>query len=159
LKREEDAAVLEAVRQIASNPEESVDPLKEVCDMLEKGCAHYDWVGIYEVNGDMLILKAFTGPSETEHTSIRVGDGICGSAAKTGRTELIGDVGEDSRYIACFPSTRSEIVVPIKIDENVLGEIDIDSDKSNSFSEADKEFLEEVAISISGLLRKEDSID
>ena len=63
----------------------------------------------------------------------------------TGKTEVIPDVNADNRYLSCFISTKSEIVVPIKKDEKIIAEIDIDSDKKDAFSKDDEEFLEKVA--------------
>ncbi len=100
-----------------------------------------------------------SGPQETEHVRIRIGEGICGAAAASGKTEIVDDVEADSRYIACFPSTRSEIVVPIFAPERsgtgrdrVLGEIDIDSDEPAAFDEDDRAFLEHVARMVSARL-------
>lgn len=122
-----------------------IDAHETVCQVLEDTFEHYTWVGIYVVEGDDLVLSAWSGPEETEHTRIRIGDGICGLAAETGETEVVPDVGEREEFIACFPSTRSEIVVPIQGRDDVLGEIDIDSDILNAFDEADREMLEQVA--------------
>jgi len=85
------------------------------------------------------------GDAPTEHTKIRIGRGVCGSAAQSGKTEVVDDVSKDHRYLACFVSTRSEIVVPIKKNGAVVGEIDIDSDIANAFNESDVVFLEKVA--------------
>ena len=70
---------------------------------------------------------------------------MCGFAAKAGRTEIVSDVSRDARYLECFPTTKSEIVVPIMDGEKVLGEIDIDSGIFDAFSSLDREFLEVVA--------------
>jgi GAF domain-containing protein len=105
----------------------------------------YSWVGIYVVEGDWLVLKAWDGPRATEHVRIRVGEGVCGSAAKTGRIENVPDVSRDERYIACFPETRSEIVVPIKVRGKVVAEIDIDSDEPAAFGERDEKLLRRLA--------------
>lgn len=105
----------------------------------------YSWVGIYVVEGDWLVLKAWDGPRATEHVRIRVGEGVCGSAAKTGRIENVPDVSRDERYIACFPETRSEIVVPIKVRGRVVAEIDIDSDEPAAFGERDEKLLRRLA--------------
>jgi GAF domain-containing protein len=80
---------------------------------------------------------------------IPVGQGICGAAAATGQTEVVDDVNADERYLACFPSTSSEIVVPIAYDGRVVGEIDIDSDRPAAFGQDDRVFLERVALLIS----------
>jgi L-methionine (R)-S-oxide reductase len=105
----------------------------------------YSWVGIYRVEGQDLVLDAWAGPAATEHTRIPIGKGICGFAAKAGRTEIVSDVSKDPRYLQCFLSTKSEIVVPISRGGSVVGEIDIDSDQLDAFSSVDKEFLEAVA--------------
>jgi L-methionine (R)-S-oxide reductase len=84
-------------------------------------------------------------PKRPSTWRIPIGQGICGLAAREGRTVIVGDVNADPRYLACFPSTRSEIVVPIFKDSRVIGEIDIDSDMLYAFTEKDREFLEQVA--------------
>jgi len=101
--------------------------------------------GIYIVRGANLVLGPWKGLQATEHTKIPVGKGICGSAAKNCETEIVPNVNEDDRYLSCFVTTRSEIVVPIKKNGKVIGEIDIDSDISNAFDEKDANFLEEIA--------------
>lgn len=107
--------------------------------------AKYSWAGIYIAKGNNLILGPWKGKQATEHTKIPIGKGICGYAAKTGRTEIVSDVSSDDRYLACFVSTRSEIVVPIKKNGKIVGEIDIDSDIPNAFDSKDAVFLEKIA--------------
>jgi L-methionine (R)-S-oxide reductase len=121
------------------------DPLATAVEVLQRGFEHYSWVGIYLVEGDDLVLGPWQGPEATEHVRIPVGQGVCGAAAASGVTEIVDDVNADPRYLACFPSTRSEIVVPIARDGRVAGEIDIDSDRPAAFGEEDRAFLERVA--------------
>jgi GAF domain-containing protein len=121
------------------------DPVAAAVEVLERGSEHYSWVGIYLVEGDDLVLGPWRGPEATEHTRIPVGQGVCGAAAASGVTEIVDEVNADPRYLACFPSTRSEIVVPIAVDGRVVGEIDIDSDRPAAFGDDDREFLEQVA--------------
>ena len=109
----------------------------------------YSWVGFYIVDGQNLQLDAWSGPVATEHVQIPIGKGICGFAAKARRTEIVSDVSKDPRYLQCFPSTRSEIVVPVFQGGNVIGEIDVDSDRLDAFSSVDREFLEAVARKLS----------
>jgi GAF domain-containing protein len=139
---------LEAVERIV-NRGEADEVLRAVVDVLHDRFAHYSWVGIYLVEGGELALGPWRGPEATEHVRIPVGQGICGAAAASGRTEIVDDVNADPRYLACFPSTRSEIVVPIAFQGHVVGEIDIDSDEPAAFGEADRAFLERVATLIS----------
>jgi L-methionine (R)-S-oxide reductase len=119
--------------------------VQRVVDHLHDTVDHYSWLGIYVVDGDDLVLGPWRGPEATEHVRIPVGQGICGAAAATGETEIVDDVDSDARYLACFASTRSEIVVPIHHDGSVIGEIDIDSDEPGAFDETDRAFLERLA--------------
>jgi GAF domain-containing protein len=120
---------------------------QRVVDELHDRFGHYDWVGVYWVDADgrELVLGPWTGPEATEHTRIPMGVGICGAAAASGRTEIVEDVTTDPRYLACFASTRSEIVVPIFAEGQVVGEIDIDGSDVAAYDETDARFLEEVA--------------
>jgi len=104
-----------------------------------------NWVGIYLVKGDVLVLGPWKGKQATEHTKISIGKGVCGSAARSGKTEVVADVSKDNRYLSCFRSTRSEIVVPIIKNNKVIGEIDIDSDVPAAFDKTDERFLEKIA--------------
>jgi GAF domain-containing protein len=105
-------------------------------------------VGIYLVKGNDLHLGAWAGPAATVHTVIPIGKGVCGWAAKSGRTDIVSDVSKDTRYLECFANTKSEIVVPVHHEGKVVGEIDIDSDELNAHSSVDREFLEAVAAKI-----------
>ena len=117
---------------------------------------HYDWIGIYWVEGSDLVLGPWIGPEATEHTRIPIGVGICGAAAASGQTEIVDDVNADPRYLACFTTTRSEIVVPILHDGGVVGEIDIDGSDTSAFDQTDQRFLEEVAALLAPLRPRAD---
>lgn len=122
---------------------------ESVVKLLNSSVPSYSWVGIYVVDGTDLVLDAWSGPEATEHVRIPIGKGVCGFAAKSGKTEIVSDVGKDPRYLQCFLSTRSEIVVPISRQGTVIGEIDIDGDQLDAFSSLDREFLEAVAKKVS----------
>jgi L-methionine (R)-S-oxide reductase len=108
----------------------------------------YNWVGLYLLKGSELRLDSWKGPAPTTHTSIPLGKGICGFAAKSGRTEIVSDVSKDPRYLQCFASTRSEITVPVLHEGKIVAEIDIDGDAINAHSSVDREFLEALAAKI-----------
>jgi len=118
--------------------------MAETVTLLERERPHYNWVGIYLLEGDTLVLGPYLG-KPTPHTRIPLNQGICGAAASSGRTIIIDDVSSDPRYLACSLETRSEIVVPIARNRKILGEIDIDSDRPAAFSEEDRRLLEAVA--------------
>jgi L-methionine (R)-S-oxide reductase len=143
------SGALETVDRILNRENEADEVLRQTVEVLHDRFDHYSWVGIYLVEDDDLVLGPWKGPAATEHVRIPIGQGVCGAAAASGRTELVDDVNDDDRYLACFPSTRSEIVVPIAYEGRVVGEIDIDSDRPAAFGPEDQEFLERVALLIS----------
>ena len=140
---------LEAVDRIVNRELDPGDVLRRTVEVLHDRFDHYSWVGIYLVEGDHLVLGPWRGPEATEHVRIPIGQGICGAAAASGVTEIVDDVNADGRYLACFVSTRSEIVVPIAFEGRVVGEIDIDSDVPAAFGPDDRAFLERVALLVS----------
>lgn len=101
-------------------------------------------VYLYGLEGDTLVLRAFSG-RPTDHTRIRVGEGICGRAVATGATQVVADVGGDPDYISCSLETRSECVVLVRRTGEVVGQIDIDSDAPAAFTTADIRSLEQAA--------------
>lgn len=120
------------------------EALRQAVNVLKEGMPDYTWVGIYLLDGEELVLGPFLG-KPSPHTRIPLNQGICGAAASTRVTIIVDDVDADPRYLACSLETRSEIVVPIMNGSDVLGEIDIDSDRKGAFGAADRELLEEVA--------------
>ena len=139
---------LRAAIAAAHNPSEA---LQQVVESLHHRFDRYNWVGIYWLEGEELVLGPWTGPQATEHTRIPIGQGVCGAAARSGKTEIVADVNADPRYLACFASTRSEIVVPIFAEGRVVGEIDVDGDQPGAFDRADALFLEELGALIAPL--------
>lgn len=119
--------------------------LQEVCRFLQQSFPHYPWVGIYRLEATTLVLDAWQGAQATEHTRIPLERGICGQAARERRTVIVDDVNADPNYLACFLETRAEIVVPILLGGNVVGEVDIDGTTVKAFDASDRRFLEGVA--------------
>ncbi len=119
--------------------------LQEVCRFLRQSFSHYPWVGVYRLDGETLVLDAWEGEQATEHTRIPVSRGICGQAVREDRTVIVDDVRADPNYLACFLETRAEVVVPIRHEGRVVGEIDIDGTTVKAFDASDRRFLESVA--------------
>jgi L-methionine (R)-S-oxide reductase len=144
MNREKAKELLARVESFASSTSKPSEVRQKVVKLLNS-VPTYTWVGVYLVKGNDLRLDSWSGPAATIHTTIPIGKGVCGFAAKSGRTEIVSDVSKDSRYLQCFANTKSEIVVPIQYRGKIVGEIDIDSDELNAHSSFDREFLEAVA--------------
>jgi GAF domain-containing protein len=118
--------------------EEAVSAIAELGD-------RYDWVGIYLLERDTLILHNYLGPV-TDHERIAVGVGVCGTAVAEERNILVDDVRTLDNYLACSLETRSEIVVLIRDDAGgIFGQLDLDSDTAGAFGPADETELQIVA--------------
>ncbi len=109
------------------------------------------WVGVYFVKAEELVLGPFQGPLAC--TRIGYGKGVCGAAWKEGRIILVPDVEQFPGHIACSSLSKSEIVVPVFVDDRVRMVIDVDSDLLNHFDETDALYLKKVAGIISNLLK------
>lgn len=141
-------AIEEHIRRELSAINDPIQAMTRVVGILKERVPDYTWVGIYRCAGDELLLGPFVG-KPSPHTRIPVGRGICGAAAAQKVTILVDDVNSDPRYLACSLETQSEIVVPIMRDGEVLGEIDIDSDRRAAFGDDDRRMLESVAAMLS----------
>ena len=141
--------VIELVyNKIASRDEK----LKQICELLEENITYYNWVGFYFRNGkkEELILGPYVG-APTDHTIIPFGKGICGQVAVSNQNFVVPDVAAQDNYIACSFTVKSEIVVPLFVNGENIGQIDIDSNVLDPFTEADERFLEFVNCEIAKL--------
>lgn len=142
------------VEQLVSNRDLSVNErLLNICKLLEKNIVYYNWVGFYFKNGNKeeLILGPYVG-APTDHTVIPFGKGICGQVAVSNKNFVVPDVSAQDNYIACSISVKAEIVVPIFVNGENIGQIDIDSNTPNPFTEDDERFLEFVSSKAAMLL-------
>ena len=99
-----------------------------------------NWLGVYVLRGDELVLGPFQGKPAC--VRIPVGNGVCGAAAATLETQRVPDVHAFPGHIVCDADSRSEIVVPLIVDEKLLGVLDIDSPSLDRFSAADQAGIE-----------------
>ncbi len=104
---------------------------------------HFWWVGFYRVIDDVLVLGPFQGPLAC--TRIKRGKGVCGTAWDKAETIVVEDVNQFPGHIACSSASRSEIVVPIIKNGEVIAVLDIDSEHLKTFDSIDKKWLEKVA--------------
>jgi GAF domain-containing protein len=136
--------LLVAIKSAVAASPNANSAMKQTVQLLKDAMPHYTWVGIYLADGEELVLGPFLG-KPSPHTRIPFGRGICGAAATEKQTIIVDDVNADPRYLACSIETKSEIVVPIMNGLEVLGEIDIDSDRPAAFGASDRALLEQVA--------------
>ena len=141
------------IEQIILLKEDLEFKLQQICDLLESQVSYYDWVGFYFKNGDKeeLKLAQFTG-EETEHTIIPFGKGICGQVAVSNKNFVVQDVSKQENYISCGWKVKSEIVIPIFVNGENIGQIDIDSHTPDIFSSKDEELLEFVCKKVGVLI-------
>ena len=132
------------VEQKVSSSASGDEVLRYAVEVLKQEREHYNWVGIYMIEGDMLVLHNYIG-KPTEHTHIPIGKGVCGVAVAEGANQIVGDVTKLDNYLACSVETRAEIVVLIRRGDEILGQIDIDSDLENAFTNEDEALLSRVA--------------
>ncbi len=141
------------VTEITSNSAISRDEkLLKICELLSNSIDYYNWVGFYFANHETktLHLGPYVG-AETDHTVIPFGKGICGQVAVSNSNFVVPDVAAQDNYIACSFTVKSEIVVPLFVNGENIGQIDIDSHVLNPFTEADEKFLEFVNETIAKL--------
>lgn len=119
------------------------EKLQQLCHLLKENIDYYDWVGFYFRNGEKeeLVLGPYAGEA-TDHTVIPFGKGICGQVAVSNQNFVVPDVTAQDNYIACSITVKSEIVVPMFVNGRNIGQIDIDSNIIDAFTERDERFLE-----------------
>jgi len=127
--------------------------LKEVCELLKTSIPYYDWVGFYFKNGEKEELKI--GPyagATTDHEIIPFGKGICGQVAVSNKNFVVADVSSQDNYIACSLSVKSEIVIPLFVNNVNIGQLDIDSNTIDPFTHEDERFLEFICESVASIM-------
>ena len=141
------------ISNLISNSSSLDTTLMDVCKLLKSSISYYDWVGFYFKNGEKEELKI--GPyagAITDHTIIHFGKGICGQVAVSNENLVVPDVNSQDNYIACSLSVKSEIVVPLFVNNINIGQIDIDSNTLDPFTQEDERFLEFVCESVASIM-------
>ena len=138
--------------ETSSSFEES---LKWICNLLKKRVEKYHWVGYYmnDEKNKRLVLKCFSG-EPTSHKIIPYGKGVCGQVANKKKTIIVDDVESEENYISCNIDVKSEIVVPLFLNNIIMGQIDIDSNFPSAFNSHDELFLIEINSLVSKLLEE-----
>ena len=131
------------IKIIANSTITRDEKLLEICQLLQDNISYYNWVGFYFANHETktLHLGPYVG-AVSDHTVIPFGKGICGQFSESTANFVLPDVAAQDNYIACSLTVKSEIVVPLFVNGQNIGQIDIDSHVIDPFTEADERFLE-----------------
>ena len=116
--------------------------LSNTSALLNDNLDQINWLGFYLIENNELILGPFQGHPACVHISI--GKGVCGTAVANNQTQLVDDVNTFPGHIACDANSKSEIVVPIHVNNEIIGVLDIDAPITQRFSKGDQQGLEEI---------------
>jgi GAF domain-containing protein len=156
-KEEKYKALIPQLKSLVEGEEDVIANVANIIAALKYSLDNYFWVGVYFRWGNELVLGPFQGPVACSRMTIP--NGVCGQAADKKVTIIVPDVNVHPGHITCSSLSKSEIVLPIftkspDIDGNVIGVLDVDSDKLNSFDENDKYYLEQVCVLLSQIIDK-----
>lgn len=132
--------LLKQLTALSAGETDTIAILANASALLNQFLTEVNWVGFYLFKEDALILGPFQGLPACIH--IPYGKGVCGTAIKERKTQRIADVEKFPGHIVCDSASKSEIVVPIIIHDNIFGVLDIDSPIPNRFDEIDENYLE-----------------
>lgn len=140
-KQERYEALLPQIKAVVEDEPDLIANMANVAAMLHETFGFW-WTGFYRVEGEELVLGPFQGPMAC--TRIKKGRGVCGTAWAEAQTQVVPDVDQFPGHIACSSASRSEIVVPIFKEGEVIAVLDIDSAQLNTFDQTDRRYLEQV---------------
>ena len=150
-KNETYKLLLAQVKAMVKDESDAVANMANVAALIQEAF-HFWWTGFYRVINNQLVLGPFQGPVAC--TRIGFGKGVCGTSWKEKKTYVVEDVEQFPGHIACSSESRSEIVVPLVKGDEVIGVLDIDSEKLATFDAVDKEWLEQIAEVVSAVINK-----
>ena len=148
-KKETYKLLLAQVKAMVKDESDPVANMANVAALIQEAF-HFWWTGFYRVIGEQLVLGPFQGPVAC--TRIGFGKGVCGTSWKERKTIVVEDVEQFPGHIACSSESKSEIVVPLMKNNEVIGVLDIDSERLATFDQTDKEWLEQIAEATAAVL-------
>lgn len=140
-KEEQYRALVPQIRSLIEGEGDLIANLANICAALKEQF-NFLWVGFYLVKDSQLVLGPFQGPVAC--TRIEKDKGVCGTSWNEKRTLIVPDVEQFPGHIACSSSSKSEIVVPMIRDNEVVAVLDLDSEKLDTFDQMDQKYLEEI---------------
>jgi GAF domain-containing protein len=134
--------LIKQLKSLLSKDEKLITNLANLTAAIKQTFDKISWVGFYLFDGERLYLGPFQG--KVACTTIKLGKGVCGTAAEKGETIIVPDVNKFPGHIFCDPDSKSEIVIPMFKNNKLIGVLDLDSASYNSFDETDRKYLEEI---------------
>jgi L-methionine (R)-S-oxide reductase len=110
-----------------------------------RAAGNYRWVGIYDVTASEVRIIGYSGPGAPAYPTFPRDKGLTGEMLRTGQTVAVGDVKKDPNYLTAFGTTRSEMIIPVRVNDRIAGTIDVESERIDAFTDADRAALERVA--------------
>ncbi|MBP5479086.1 MAG: GAF domain-containing protein [Bacteroidaceae bacterium] len=149
-KEDKYVTLLPQIEAVIDGEPDIIANMANIASMIQETFQFW-WTGFYRVIDNQLVLGPFQGPMAC--TRIKFGKGVCGTAWKEAQTIIVKDVDQFPGHIACSSASRSEIVVPLKVNGEVVGVLDIDSEKLSNFDSTDQKWLEKVAVLLSAVYK------
>jgi len=140
-KKEQYESIISQIKGLLQGETDFIANLANITAALKEQF-HWLWIGFYLVKNEELVLAPFQGPVAC--TRIKKGRGVCGTAWAQAKTLIVSDVEKFPGHIACSSLSRSEIVIPVIRNEEVIAVLDVDSESLNSFDKDDKYYLEQI---------------
>ena len=149
-----DTDLLEELRKVVADDSSRIEKLQQIAALI-RNSGSYRWVGLYDVDRQVgeVVNLVWDGPGAPEYPRFPIGKGLTGSAIQERKLVNVGDVAADPRYLTALGSTRSEIIVPIFNGQRdqVVGTIDVESERANAFDESTESLLIDCADAIAPL--------
>ncbi len=137
------AQLLQQARGLLSGERDRIANAANLCALVYHALPSLNWVGFYFFDGNELVVGPFQGRPAC--VRIAIGRGVCGTAAQTRTTQRVADVNVFEGHIPCDGASRSELVVPLCRDNELIGVFDLDSPETDRFDEDDQKGLEAIA--------------
>jgi GAF domain-containing protein len=138
MRENEYIRILPVIKSLLQGENDEIAGMANIAAVLKESFGFW-WTGFYRVVGDELILGPFQGPVAC--TRIKYGKGVCGTAWMRRESIIVPDVEQFAGHIACSAESKSEIVIPVFREDEVIGVLDIDSTKLNDFDSIDEKYL------------------
>ena len=137
---------LNQIRSIAMGGDNRAEKAKRLAELIRK-LGDYRWVGVYDVGAETASSIAWSGAGAPQHPTFPASQGLTGAAIEQKSAVIAGDVRNDPRYLTCFESTLSEIIVPVlsPAGGQVIGTVEVESGQLNAFSARDRDMIERCA--------------